>query len=507
MEAQVPYGDYQERPVMDADGNPVFVTVEPGEEGKYIRYKADGSIEVQEKPTNLRIRDFKIVSEKEIDREQTEEVIKSAVPAMNEDQVAEMLEKPFTIGSEAFFKAKLEAALRANGYRTPSENGRYSTVDWGIYDRGTHGTEITYGSPVQTVQLPKFVDGTRVTVKEALWAVLDDYEDDPGLSYGGLEQMRESKDHYEITLYRSVIGNPENYGVMEPGGSVGVYHRLEYVPDDPKEDPRYVYAHYSQTDGESFGTFSEMTVQTSESGISYYSALLIPDSQTDGSGQIIPNMVRETCFYQVGEVPLDVSGQRIPKTQWRQDTRTVTMTREEKVWRELPLRSIGGKQFVHVAGAYTDQFGNRLTDEKEPLEQELRLVVPERLITLSSADLVRQNSGWKTGDVIGSGAYYRDFRGAYVKAYRQAEAGAEQTGSYVKFQKLCYPGQDSPWQDGEGRPGSEENTRKNPVNLQERIIQQKVQIVKTIQTGKMQKSMETRLREKENCRDSASKSI
>ena len=36
---------------------------------------------------------------------------------------------------------------------------------------------------------------------------------------------------------------------------------------------------------------------------------------------------------------------------------------------------IGGKQFVHVAGAYTDQFGNRLTDEKEPLEQELRLVV------------------------------------------------------------------------------------------------------------------------------------
>ena len=48
LEAQVPYGDYQERPVMDADGNPVFVTVEPGEEGKYIRYKADGSIEVQE---------------------------------------------------------------------------------------------------------------------------------------------------------------------------------------------------------------------------------------------------------------------------------------------------------------------------------------------------------------------------------------------------------------------------------------------------------------------------
>lgn len=331
VEAQVPYGDYQERPVMDADGNPVFVTVEPGEEGKYIRYKADGSIEVQEKPVNLRIRDFKIISGKEINREQTEEVIKSAVPAMNEDQVAEMLEKPFTIGSEAFFKAKLEAALRANGYRTPSENGRYSTVDRGIYDRGKHGTEITYGSPVQTVQLPKFVDGTRVTVEEALWAVLDDYEDDPGLSYGGLEQVRESKDHYKITLYRSVIGNPENYGVMAPGGSVGVYHRLEYVPDDPKEDPRYVYAHYSQTDGESFGTFSEMTVQISESGISYYSALLVPDSQADGSGQIIPNMVRETCFYQVGEVPLDVSGQRIPKTQWRQDTKTVTMTREEKV--------------------------------------------------------------------------------------------------------------------------------------------------------------------------------
>ena len=481
IEVQVPYGDYQERPVVDADGNPVFVTVEPGEEGKYIRYQADGSIEVQEKPSNLRIRDFKMVSGKEIDREQTEVVIKSAISSMDEDQVADMLEKPFTTGSEVFFKAKLEAALRANGYRTPSENGQYSTVERGIYDRGKRGAEITYGSPVQTVQIPKFVDGIRVIVEEALWAVLDDYEENPWLSYGGIEQVRESKDHYEITLYRAVIGNPENYGVMEPGGNISVYHRLEYLPDDLTEDPRYVYAHYSKNDGESFGTFSEMTVRISESGTRYYSMLLMPDSQVDGSGQIIPKMVRETCFYQVGEVPLDAKGQRIQRTQWRQDTKTVTMTREEKVWRELPVQIIGGKQYVHVAGAYTDQFGNRLTDETEPLEQELRLVVPERLITLTSADLAQQNSGWKTGDVIGSGAYYRDFKGVYVKAYRQAEDGAEQTGSYVKFQKLCYPGQDSPWQDGEGRPGSGENTRKNPVGLQERIIQQKVQIVKTIQ--------------------------
>ena len=131
-----------------------------------------------------------------------------------------------------------------------------------------------------------------MTVEEALWAVLDDYEENPWLSYGGVEQVRESKDHYEITLYRAVIGNPENYGVMEPGGNISVYHRLEYLPDDLTEDPRYVYAHYSKNDGESFGTFSEMAVRISESGTRYYSMLLMPDSRADGSGQIIPKMVR-----------------------------------------------------------------------------------------------------------------------------------------------------------------------------------------------------------------------
>ena len=83
---------------------------------------------------------------------------------------------------------------------------------------------------------------------------------------------------------------------------------------------------------------------------------------------------------------------------------------------------------------------------------------------------------------IGAAAYYKIFKGAYVKAYVSLGDQEDHAGSYVKRQSLVYPGDTYPWQDGDGTPGSEENTRKSPVGVQERIIKQTIKVTKDIDT-------------------------
>lgn len=146
-----------------------------------------------------------------------------------------------------------------------------------------------------------------------------------------------------------------------------------------------------------FGSFRDLTVKTNASGTEYYSAVLVPDCVVDGTGTIKAKTVKENVYYQPGEQPLDAEGNPIWQTEWRQETRKETITVEEKVWKEIPVREVDGKLYAHVEGTYTDQFGNQVSDEHEVLEQELRLVVPERMVTLSAADVEGNTDGWKTG--------------------------------------------------------------------------------------------------------------
>lgn len=483
VEMEVPYGDYQERPVFDQEGNPVYVVVQEGQEGKYPKYHSDGTFVTREKTVNATVRNVKKAAGEALDHERCEEVMRSALGSMGEDEVEEQLEKTFTAASELFLKAKLEEILRANGRRTPIFSGRYSALEEGVYDRGKRGEEMVYGSPIIKVSVPKYANGQRATIEEVLWALLNYYDERSEFTYGGLEDIKEQGGQYEITLYASVSGNPENYAVKAPGGIVTIYHRLEYEPSEISETPRYVYIPYSDTDSEAFGVFRSLSVRTSGNGTDYYTAVLVPDSLMDGNGIVRARIVRENEYFQPGEIPTGADGKKIQKTEWRQDTRTERMMAEEKVWREIPVYMIGEKLYAHADGQYKDQFGNFQSDERERLEHELRLVVPNRFISLSAEDVAGNSdlSGWRTGDVIGGAAYYQIFKRAYVKAYRKVLDESEQAGSYGKRQKLLYPGQDYPWQDGEGKPGTEENTRKNPIRVQERVIRQKIQMIKTIE--------------------------
>lgn len=484
VEIEVPFGDYLEFPVLDEAGNKIPVTVQNGEEGKYPKYQADGSMMTRDKVVNYTVRDAKLVTGDGLEHDRSDAALREAAGNLDEAQILEMLEKNFSTSEKnlLFVKAKLEAALRANKKRVPMDNGTYSTPENGVFDQGKHGTSVTYGSPVQKVAIAKTVNGQKVTVEDVLWALLDYYEENPYYNYGGLEAVDEQGNQYVFTVYASVSTKPANFAVKAPGGAVTIYHRVEYVPADQTQSPRYVYVPYSDVDAGAFGSFRDLTIRTNASGTEYASAILVPDSVVDGTGTVKAKTVKENVYYQPGEQPLDADGNPIWKTEWRQETRKETTTVEQKVWKEIPVREVDGKRYAHVEGTYTDQFGNVVSDEHETLEQELRLVVPERMIHLTAEDVAGDTSGWKIGDEVGAAAYYKIFKGAYVKAYRSIQDQEDHNGSYVKRQSLVYPGDLHPWQDGEGTPGSEGNTRKSPVGVQERIIKQTVKIVKDIDT-------------------------
>ena len=69
--------------------------------------------------------------------------------------------------------------MRAHGKGTPKQNqesgSRYTTLDRPVYDTGYRsGAQISFGSPVVTLQIPRTQEnGDVVTAGELLAAVLD----------------------------------------------------------------------------------------------------------------------------------------------------------------------------------------------------------------------------------------------------------------------------------------------------------------------------------------------
>lgn len=149
VETEVPFGDYKEFPVLDEAGNRIPVTVQAGEEGKYPKYEADGSMMTRDKVVNYTVRDAKLVTGDGLDHDRSEAALQEASGSLDEAQVQEMLEKNFTTSNKnlLFVKAKLEAALRANQKRVPISNGTYSTPDNGIFDQGKQGSSRNLWKP------------------------------------------------------------------------------------------------------------------------------------------------------------------------------------------------------------------------------------------------------------------------------------------------------------------------------------------------------------------------
>lgn len=477
-------GCFTEVAETDALGNPVYVTAEY--EGQYPKYDETGSLLTRNRPVNRTVTDVPCVEESGLDADRCEELMLRAESGMEEAEVLTALRNPFTRQALEFVKYKLELILRAHGKGTPRQNqgsgSRHTTLDCPVYDTGYRsGEQISFGSPVVTLRLPKTQEnGDAVTAGEVLAALLDYYQEHGYLSYGGLDRVEETADAFEVSVYVGRNGNPECFYVPETEErSAAFYLRVPVIPESGS--PRYTYAVYTEEEeADSFGTFvsfADDRDNLEEKAADRVSAVLVPDAQAEPDGSLVTRCIAETVYYEPGEIPLDADGNRIPKLLYIEETVLGETQKHYGNWTELASRS--GENVWHVESSYTDCYGQPHRDDAlQQYSFKLVLPGPEQTV-LTEADMPYLTGTWAPGDTMGTAAYYQSVKRAGVRAYLDQVAGVDGENSYVKQISLVYPGQNAVWQDGAGRPGS--GTSAEPLVLEERGIRQRIRVSKTIE--------------------------
>ena len=495
---EVGTGIFEEVPVKNALGLPVYVKAE--HDHQYPKYNVDGTLMTREVPVNGSLSYVTSVERKGLNVDKTQESLLAAADGMDAEAVKNRLAAEFSEADKNFVKGKLEKALRVNGKRTPftSSGGSldYSSIYVGVYDAGVRERErdpygvaggapgsiadkTVYGSPVLQVTVDKADEnGNAVTVGEILASLLDFYNTNDMYNYGGLDEITEEADQYVFTLYASRYGNPEGFFVSD--GDVDsedgtAYKRVEYLPDDPDESPRFVYAEYGDS-ADTFGIYQNASMK-SIGGTWFFSATLSPDAVADGTGKLITNVREENVFYQTGETPLDANGNPIPKVEYKEKTVTSTIEVQVGQYVEIPVQNQDGNLVAHVESRYTDSYG---TDHDDAARETYRfkIVLPKKWETLTAEDIQKMAGAgnWSAGDQMGAAAYYLRAKSASVKAYLDfANRTLGSAGSFVKDAELVYPGQNQIMQDG--------GTGKEPVRVSERPIRQKIKVIKDIQTN------------------------
>lgn len=481
-----------------------YVTAE--NDYQYPKYNPDGSLMTTEVSTNYQANQFQIAQWKDLDTDKVQTALESEEPAMTGSEVLDKLANEFTDADFNFLKGKTEKALRSNRKNTPkiSTGGTgYSSIYAGVFDAGVRegdtdaygvsgvtpgspASHTVYGSPTITLQIDKMNSLDQpITVGDAILSVLDFYNTNSFYNYGGVHSMEEDSDAYYITVYANQYGNPKTFFVAgsDPETDSVIYNRVEYIPDDTNESPRYIYATYSNNPNyEAFGTYDGYKSELIGSRY-YISARLITDAIATGTGGLVSKTITQNVYYQTGETPYDKDGNPIEAFEYVEQTTTVTQDVMVGQWIELPLSTINGATVCQADSSYTDAYGSAHADDDLQFYT-FRIVVPEKQITLTQADIDAMGNpgGWSAGDQMGAASYYVAVRNANVKIYSNyEELSVAGEGSYIKPITLSYPGQEYIWQDGENRPGT--NTRVNPVRVEQRAIKQQIKVTKKIDHG------------------------
>lgn len=502
--APIGTGEYEQVLLTNADGSPQYVVAK--QDGQYPKYQADGSLMTEEVPVNGVAAWYPQAEMVYLDEIKVQEALEAAEPGMDGEAAAARLQAEFSMTDLNFVKGKTERALRASGKHTPrsvSDGNKYSSVDTGVYDAGVRKGETdisgisgadpgeaaaktVYGAPVQVLQISKEKeDGTALLVGDMILSVLDYYNSHAYFSYGGIDKIVEDGDHYLVTVYTGVTGGESGFFVAgdDPETDAVIYKAVRYMPDDPAESPRNIWAVYtSDGDGEDpepFGRWENLSV-TVIGGCAFAGADLITDAAASGDGTLVTKTVTKNVYYQTGEIPLDENGNKIQAFEYREKVIMGEQETDDDRWAELPVR-IEESAAVHIDSNYTDQFG-AVHEDSQGQSYDFRIVLPKREIVLTEEDcsLLGENTVWSAGDVMAASVYYLQVKKLQVKAYLDFQ-NQNLTGenSYIKTVSLAYPGQNYIWQDGKGTPGT--NTRIEPVGVQERSIRQKIKVVKDIE--------------------------
>ncbi|MDD3252935.1 MAG: SpaA isopeptide-forming pilin-related protein [Lachnospiraceae bacterium] len=465
---EVGTGIYEEVGVVDADGNPVYVTAEHAYQ--YPKYNLDGSLMTEPAAVSAQVHQILSVEGMPLDEAVTQESLLEAESGMTAEEVRAKLASDIQAGDAEFIREKLRKALRANGKHAPKPDAEPS------------------GYPIVTLQVEKQdAAGVSLTVGDLLATILDYYNTNDFYNYGGLERIEEEARAYGVTIYAGRLSNPPDFFVPDQSGSDAdagvIYHRVEYLPEDSGKASRYLYATYAgdldEAERNTFGRYENVLFEEF-GGSRFVSATLIPDAQADRDGGLVTKKTERNLYYAVGETPLDAAGNPIRKMEYREQTAGATQEAMVGKYTELPITTANPAAVFHVQSSYTDGYGAAHEDTNGQ-QYAFKLVLPERFVTLTVEDIASMTDpgNWAAGDRVGTAAYYTRVQFANVRAYLDYEnrtIGGD--NSYAKPAELVYPGQEYVWQDGANRPGT--NTRKNPVGVQQRAIKQQIKVTKVI---------------------------
>lgn len=498
-EVLVGTGVYEKVLSTNPDGSPLYIRAEHGYQ--YPKYNADGSMMTTDVPINYVAERFRQAYVRVLNEEVILAVLNRADSGMTEDENRETLLQPFSSVSLPYVKGKVESALRKNGKATPkrrlSGGGYdYSGIYAGVFDTGVREGEndpyglsgvtpgslaayTVYGAPVQSLAIEKRkAEGTLITVGDAILTILNYYHDHPYYSFGGIDGMEESDTAYTFTIYAGVTGNPENFMVLGSDRETDriIYHAVPYIPGNRSLPPRWIYASYSNhPDYDAFGTYEDYKEGASGSSV-IASATLLTDAVADSDGNLHSKVVKENVYYQPGELVRDSAGNLIQAFQYREITKKELQEVQEIRWQTIPaVKNENGDYVLTVEAAYTDGFGVSHTNDGNEQTIEFKAVLREKQVILSEEERGRLGPGYPAGHLMDSASYYVHVNKARAKAYADYRnmnlAGGN---SYVILTSLSYPGQADIFEDA--------GTRATPIPVFERVIRQKIKIVKNIRT-------------------------
>ena len=469
-------GEYEERTVTDENGAPVMAAASTDHE--YIKYDDAGEPVIKVTYPNLSAKGITRVSDRAYDSDKTEEALKTAEDTLSESEVADLLTKEYDDSDFLFVKAKTERALRANGTKTPSESGKYSSVSDGVFNEGSV-SEGTYGAPLLTIE----IKGGPLSCGDLAASITDFYSDGGYYTFGGVEDISFDGDEtYTVELYAAY---GENAGAFytEADGVAAVFYPVAHDGDTDKMN-RYVYAVYTEEerdflpDGTAvFGTYSELK----EAGGKMTAVLKTRAAAADKDSFDLSSYESvEMEYYPEGTCPVyGPDGNIIYKTEWVEKTSAVEVTASADKWSYV-LTTGTESEKVTLSAVYTDSFGKGHDDADGAVTQFLAVVPSDgsMTVTLTEDDVAAMGGknvlGYEAGDGIPVAEWYVLSKGVYVKAYGNVSEGGgiSDTGSFVKEVTLSDPGQTFVMQDG--------GTVNDPVRVYERPVRQSVAVKKDI---------------------------
>lgn len=492
----------QEVPVTDSLGNPVWKTAE--RDGEYIKYVPEYG------------EDGRIVGQAPMSRTEPQMLKAEYIPQMRAMKLTDLeLNADDTILNERiqdhdlsseedevfrFIKAETEDILSRNGYEVPvTADGVCSSREEPVYSRGVvKGQTDKYGITTAAGETaPRTYYGAAVkeltvetadrelTVLDLIGEILLWYQENPQWSFGGVDSIRKGGKDWKVTLYAgaSLKGSRQFFTMQEQNGELCA-DKVYLLLENPVT-LRWMYQEYGSEASEEYQYRAEKQYYFG-SGTEkryYMDAALTPAVLVDRNGDIQNVDHTVMVYHEAGEEIVDYltgdadNGYRVRLTETADRVEVTTereLTETDVRLTDVEYDQTTGSYRIRVRSKGTDSFGKEFTDETGRLTLSFMAKLPEKRAVLSSEDLEQLGAGnihgYVPGESIGYAEYLLRLGGASISAATNAGADAEDT--YIVTKRLAYRGQDRICEDGD--------TGKNPVQVLERPIKQKVKVVKKI---------------------------